>query len=368
MSIGRSQTDHLFKELTILDLSTVLAGPSVATFFAELGARVVKIEHPENKDVTRSWKLPDEDRNGSISAYFSSINYKKDYLFLDLLKSADLIKLNDLLETTDILISNFKRSDYERFGLTQEHLSTRYPKLIHGRISGYGAQSDRVAYDLILQAESGFMSMNGTPESGPVKMPVALIDVLASHQLKEGILCALIERERTTLGCHVDVSLLEAAISSLVNQASNFLMCGHIPGRIGSLHPNIAPYGELFQTADNRTISFAIGSDAHFKKLCQVLNIAELALNDKFCNNQSRVINRIELFRLLSEKVEKWSCEELLSQLHNLNVPAGEVKPLDRVFEDPIAQQMIREELIDNQKTKRVSSIAFKINGNQKTS
>src|SRR5690606_24722143 len=157
-------------------------------FFAELGAKVVKVEHPLHGDVTRSWKLPSEDENAEVSAYFSSVNYKKEYRKLDYTKAADRQEFLDLVASADILLTNFKVGDAEKFNLTTEVLQGVNPKLIHGRISGFGQDSDRVAYDLILQAESGFMSMNGTPESGPVKMPVALIDVLAAHQLKEGIL------------------------------------------------------------------------------------------------------------------------------------------------------------------------------------
>lgn len=352
--------NKLFAYLKILDLSTVLAGPSVAMFFAELGAEVIKIEHPILPDVTRTWKLPNEDKESSVSAYFSSINYKKKYLKLDLSQSDDKARLLSLLKESDVLITNFKRSDYNKFGLEKELLEQQFPKLIHGRISGYGCDSDRVAYDLILQAESGFMSMNGTAESGPVKMPVALIDVLAAHQLKEGLLCKLIEREKTGSGGEVSVSLLEAAISSLVNQASNYLMTGKVAERIGSLHPNIAPYGEIFQTADNKLITFAVGSDSHFEKLCSILNLKQLVSDEQFSTNQLRVVNRQVLFDTIQTEIKQKNAAEILSQCIELNIPAGEIKSLDQVFEDNKAESMIREELIDGVLTKRVTSIAFK--------
>lgn len=350
----------LFSNLKILDLSTVLAGPSVAMFFAELGAEVIKVEHPKHPDVTRSWKLPNEDKESSVSAYFSSINYNKQYVHLDLSLSDDKAKFMSLLQESDILISNFKRSDYQKFGLQKELLEQQFPKLIHGRISGYGNDSDRVAYDLILQAESGFMSMNGTRESGPVKMPVALIDVLAAHQLKEAILCKLIEREKTGSGGEVSVSLLEAAISSLVNQASNYLMAGKVAERIGSLHPNIAPYGEIFQTADNKQITFAIGSDSHFEKLCSILNLKQLVSDEQFSTNQLRVVNRQLLFDTIQTEIKQKNAAAILYQCLELNIPAGEIKSLDQVFEDDKAKSMIREEIIDGVLTKRVTSIAFK--------
>ena len=352
--------DNSLADLRVIDLSTVLAGPSVGTFLAELGASVVKIEHPKHPDVTRSWKLGNEDKSSPVSAYFSSINFKKSYVSLDLSKDEDLADFKKMIPETDILISNFKRGDAEKFGIEDHVLQTLNPRLIIGKITGYGSESDRVAYDLILQAESGFMSMNGTQESGPVKMPVAMIDVLAAHHLKEGILLALYQREKTGKGTSVSVSLYDAAVSSLVNQASNYLMAQHIPQRIGSLHPNIAPYGELFTTSDGATVTFAIGSDGHFQKLCEVLDLNELVTDLRFSDNQIRVQNRGLLHALLSKKVELFASESLLNALNERHVPAGKVKNLDDVFKDEAAQSLIREEIISGIPTKRITSVIFK--------
>lgn len=350
----------MLKGLRVIDLSTVLAGPSVGTFFAELGADVTKLEHPLHGDVTRTWKLPTEDKDTSVSAYFSSVNYGKKYGTIDL-KDPDQREqfLNEIRET-DILISNFKKGDAVKFGIEDDVLFDQNPKLIHGKISGYGAESDRVAFDLILQAESGFMSINGTPDSGPVKMPVALIDVLSAHHLKEGILLALYEREKTGKGKSVVVSLYDAAVSSLVNQASNYLMTGFIPHRIGSKHPNIAPYGELFTTKDGATITFAIGSNTHFSKLCAVLDISDLSEDQRFRNNQDRVINREALYDLMERAVSERDSSELLETLQLQNVPAGKVRTLDEVFEDPMSKRLIINENIDGVKTRRVKSVLFK--------
>src|SRR3989338_5685630 len=159
----------MLDDLKVVDASTVLAGPSVATFFAELGAQVVKVEHPIHVDVSRTWKLPVEAADRNISAYFSSVNYRKKYQFLDLRVSADHLTFLDLVKEADLLITNFKFGDAAKLKILDEDLLKLNPRLIIGKINGYGAESDRVAYDLILQAETGFMSMNGTPESGPVK-------------------------------------------------------------------------------------------------------------------------------------------------------------------------------------------------------
>jgi crotonobetainyl-CoA:carnitine CoA-transferase CaiB-like acyl-CoA transferase len=350
----------MFEGLKILDLSTVLAGPSVATFFAELGAEVIKIEHPKNPDVTRSWKLPSENQNEQVSAYFSSINYKKKFIRLNLQDSTDYIEFIELVKVSSIIISNFKKGDDIKLKISDEILRKFNPNLIIGKINGYGSDSDRVAYDLILQAETGFMSMNGTQSSGPVKMPVALVDVLAAHHLKEGLLLALLEKQKTGVARTIEVSLYDAAVSSLVNQASNYLMSGHVAERIGSLHPNIAPYGEIFETIDDKQITFAIGSDAHFQKLCKFLTIEDLSNDSKFKTNQSRVSHRSELFELLRVKISKLSSSEVYDSMQKLHVPCGIIQTIQDVFQNPEAQKMIREEIIDDLPTKRVTSIAFK--------
>jgi crotonobetainyl-CoA:carnitine CoA-transferase CaiB-like acyl-CoA transferase len=348
------------KELIVLDLSTVLAGPSVGMFFAELGAKVIKIEHPTQVDVTRTWKLPSENKSASVSAYFASVNYGKSYLNLDLRNVDDHKKLMNLVRTADVLISNFKKGDDQKLQLETSFLHAINPRLIIGKINGFGAESDRVAYDLILQAETGYMSMNGTKESGPIKMPVALIDVLAGHQLKEGILLALLERQISNEGREVSVSLYDAAVSSLANQASNYLMTGHIPQRMGSLHPNIAPYGELFTTKDQTIVTFAIGSDAHFQKLTRTLDLEEIATDERFSNNQARLMNRTILQEILQEAISTIESDTLLSDLHQQHVPCAKVKSLDEVFKEEQAQNLVRTENIDGIASKRVTSIAFK--------
>lgn len=346
--------------LKVIDLSTVLAGPSVGTFFAELGAQVLKVENAAIPDVTRSWKLPSENQESTISAYFSSVNYRKEYLQLNLKSEVDYTQFLDLVKDADILISNFKFGDEAKMKLTDEHLRAINSNLIIGKINGFGSESDRVAYDLILQAESGFMSMNGTPASGPVKMPVAFIDVLAAHQLKEGLLLALLERQLNGNAKTVEVSLYDAAICSLVNQASNYLMAKKVPQRIGSLHPNIAPYGEIFKTKDQQLITFAIGSPIHFEKLCTFLGLENLITDIRFSSNQNRVINRQLLFEILQARIVDFTADELLSNMLQQHVPAGKIKNLEAVFAEKKAQDLVRSEVIEKTETKRLTSIAFK--------
>ncbi|MBI3135699.1 MAG: CoA transferase [Bacteroidetes bacterium] len=350
------------KDLKVVEIASVLAGPSVGMFFAESGARVVKIENKRlGGDVTRSWKLPAEDKNASVSAYFAAINYKKEYHLVDFTNSSEFSTVLERIKNADILIANFKRGDAEKFGLDYTTLKQLNPRLIYGEISGFGEASDRVAYDLILQAESGFMHINGTEDSGPVKMPVALIDILAGHQLKEGILVALLNRHTTGTGCKVHVSLYDSAIASLANQASNWLMTGINPQRTGSKHPNIAPYGDIFTTNDKRQVTLAIGSDSQFAKLCTILNLEQLVPDVRFSANQARVKNRDELAGILAQKISLFESAALLEHLNKAFVPGALIRTIEEVFADDQAKELIREEVIDGKKTRRVSSVVFKI-------
>lgn len=350
----------LFSDLKILDLSSVLAGPSVASYFAELGAQVIKLEHPIHGDVTRSWRLPIEKNSDQISSYFSAVNYGKTYQSFDFADKNSRDRLKLMVENSDVILSNFKKGDDEKFGLEDKDLLSWKDDLILAKISGFGQESDRVAYDLILQAETGFMSLNGDETGMPTKMPIALIDVLAAHHLKEGILIALLQKERTGKGSILEVSLYDAALSSLMNQASAYLMHGHVGRRMGSKHPNIAPYGELFSTKDKQLVTFAIGSHRHFELLCEVLDLAYIAQMDEFSSNAQRVIHRDKLFIVLQEKVQKLESDALLKKLHQRYVPCAVVKNLDAVLTDAAAQFLILEEEINGQLTKRIRSTIVK--------
>lgn len=348
---------QFFSNLKVIELAGVLAGPSVGVFFSELGAKVIKIENPKTGgDVTRSWKCEKENPSDKESAYYWSVNTGKEILFLDISDEKDLQKFYALVKDADILITNFKKGDDAKLKVTYSQLSTLNPQLISASISGFGAQSSRTAYDLILQAEAGFMLINGEPDSKPVKMPVALIDVLAGHHLKEAILIALLEREKTKKGCHVDVSLFDSAIASLVNQATNWLIGGHLPLAAGSQHHNIAPYGELFTTKDYHTITFAIGSNRQFKALCDLLELGELLTEEKFSSNQNRVKNREELFELLNIEVEKMNFDTLYKKCLDLEIPIGKLRNMKEVFELPEAKAMLKQ---FGNKT-AVNSVAFK--------
>ncbi|MBA2611967.1 MAG: CoA transferase [Bacteroidetes bacterium] len=350
-----------FKDLKIIELAGVLAGPSVGYFFAELGAKVIKIENPKTKgDITRSWKLKTEDPKEDSSAYFWSVNSNKEFLFLDISNPSQLQKFYDLVKDADILITNFKAGDDVKLKVDQPTLSKLNPQLIYASINGFGNNNPRTAYDLILQAESGFMFMNGEPNSKPVKMPVAIIDLLAGHQLKEAILISLLKRYKTKKGCHVSVSLFDSAIASLANQATNWLIAKQLPKATGSLHPNIAPYGELFDTKDNQLITFAIGSNAQFKSLCELIQYPSLASDPKYANNQLRIQNRIQLYHLIYNYIKEFNFKDIYKLCLEKEVPIGKIRDLKEVFELPEAKAMINKFPYNKSELKNVSGIAFK--------
>ncbi len=355
--------ESFFKDLKVVELANVLAGPAVGMFFAELGAQVIKIENKlTNGDVTRSWRLAAENKETTISAYYASVNWNKRSVFLDLNKSEDKQQVYNYIKDADIVISNYKPGDDQKLGMDYETLKKINSTLIYAHLTGFGKFNKRTAYDLVLQAETGFMYINGTKESGPLKMPVALIDVLAAHQMKEAILIALIKRIKTGKGSSIHVSLFDSAIASLANQASNWLMTKFDPQPIGSLHPNIAPYGETFITKDKKQIVLAVGNDKQFEKLCVSLNCEELFKNVKFASNSNRVKNRNELFLLLQPIFENRISAELMNNFILKDIPAGIVKSVKEVFDTPEINSLILTENngVDNE-SKRVKTLAFSI-------
>lgn len=348
-----------FQDLKVVELASVLAGPSVGMFFAELGCDVKKVEHPSG-DMTRKWKLPKESEDANISGYYCSVNWGKEVHFLNLKDPEDNKKVREWIADADILISNFKYGDADKFNLTYQSLKDNNPRLIYSHLSGYGSDVPRTAFDVVIQAETGFMQMNGQNDGPPTKMPVALMDVLAAHQMKEGILCALLEREKTGKGGLIEASLIDSGIASLANQATNYLMGDSIPIRKGSIHPNIAPYGEYFECKDGKIMVLAVGTDKQFKLLCEILALAEIAHDERFSNNQSRVSNRQALDEALSPAFLKKTSSDWNVLFVEANVPAGIVKSMDDVFKNQSAQDLILNEEVDGLNTKRVKSVVFK--------
>ena len=243
-----------------------------------------------------------------------------------------------------------------------ETLKTINPKLIFAKLTAFGENDDTPAFDVVLQAEAGFLYMTGEADRAPVKMPVALIDLLAAHQLKEGLLVALLQRERTGKGSFVTASLVESAIASLANQATNWLMGNHIPQRMGTMHPNIAPYGDVFYTSDDKPIVLAVGTERQFANLCDGLHLTKLTKNEQFKTNAARVRNRVALKSILAKAIKKYKRTAILNQLKLKKVPVGSIRNMQEVFELEAAKQMIlRETLEDGTVTERVRTVVFEV-------
>jgi crotonobetainyl-CoA:carnitine CoA-transferase CaiB-like acyl-CoA transferase len=349
-----------FKGLKVVELAGVLAGPAVGTFFAELGAEVTKVENKKaGGDVTRGWRVSGESEE-SISAYYASVNFGKKVFMADLTEESDRSKLKNLIEDADIVISNYLPRVAQKFQLDYASVHKVNPKVIYLELKGY-QNSNKPAYDVVLQAETGWISMTGTDEENLAKLPVALIDVLAGHQLKEAALMALLHRERTGEGSHTICSLEEASLSALANQASNYLMAGKVAKPIGTAHPNIAPYGDSFKTRDGIRFVLAVGSEAHFSHLISVLNVEDLSSDPRFESNSARVENRASLIEALQMKIGEWKYSDLAEKLEQAGVPFGEIKKLDKVLESETAQSMILNDQIEGHPGSRLSGIAFNI-------
>ena len=334
--------DHLpLGNLRVLELANVLAGPSVGMFLAELGAEVIKIESPKTSgDGTRQWKLPEEDSANTVSAYFASVNWGKRSVAIDLSQNIGLKLVHRLIPETDIVIASYRPGSAQKLAMDYETLARINERLIYVSISSFGPNSHRPGYDAIVQAESGFFYLNGLPDGPSVKLPVALMDVLAGHQAKEAVLLALLERMETGKGKHVEVSLIQSALAALVNQGSNWLVAGHDPQRMGSGHPNIVPYGEPLQCADGKYLVVAAGTDKQFGLLCQVLGDSDLFGDARFQNNRQRVQHRTILMERLQQLATKWESNDLFQRLTEAGVPAGRIWSVSEALGQPAAKEI----------------------------
>ena len=351
----------LLQDLVVVELASVLAGPLVGSFLAEHGAKVIKIENKKyGGDVTRQWKLGNEDAETKISAYYASANYGKEVIALDLVEESDYGHLISILSDADVVISNFQKKTALKLKVDYQSIVSHVPEIIFAQLVAYSWDDPRPGYDLVMQAEAGFISMNGTVSGEMAKMPVALIDVIAGHQIKEAILLSLLSKSKDGRGSYSEISLYKSAISALANQASNYLMSGHVPKPMGTLHPNIAPYGDIVITNDKKKVILAIGSDKQFEKLGKTLKLA-VELLHTFRLNKVRVSKRDELMLQIRSKIEALSYNSLKLSLQNANIPFCSIAQLDEVFENPLAKEMIIEETIEYQNTRKVSNTAFTI-------
>lgn len=327
-----------YKDLVVIELARVLAGPWIGQILADLGATVIKVESPEGDD-TRRWGPPflrDQDGQKADAAYFHSCNRGKRSIVADL-KSEDGRKLvQDLVADADVLIENFKVGGLKQYGLDYATLSARQPKLVYCSVSGFGQDgpyAQRPGYDFLSQAMAGIMDLTGDADGEPQKMGVAFADIFTGLYGLIGIQAALAQRERTGKGQLIDVSLLDSMVGVLANQAMNYLVSGTPPRRMGNVHPNICPY-QTFATADEQIV-IAVGNNEQFVKLCDVLGQAELGADARYASNELRVANRDALCDALQAAFSEWPRAKLLEALADAGVPAAPINSLAEVFADP---------------------------------
>jgi formyl-CoA transferase len=317
----------------VLDLTRVVAGPYCSMFLGDLGADVVKVEQPGVGDDTRGWGPP---FTGGESAYYLCINRNKRSLTLDLKSKRAVELLRQLVKVADVVIENFRPGTMERLGLAEQDLRKLNPRLIYASLTGFGANgpmSDWPGYDLIVQAWGGLMSITGAPDGEPVKVGVAIIDLVAGLMLGKAVTAALFAREKIGVGQRIDTSLLEAEVASLINVGSNYLVGGKVPTRWGNAHPNIVPY-QNFKTADGYLV-IGVASEVIWKRFCQAIGRPNLTDDACFANNSLRVENRTKLIALLSEVFLQRDNETWFELLTAAEVPCSPVQTIDQVFQAP---------------------------------
>jgi len=335
----------------VADLSTVLAGPYATMLLGDLGADVVKVEPPDG-DPTRSWGPPwVGERPDRTAAYYLSVNRNKRSIRLDLRTDAGRDVLSRLVARADVLVDNARTGGLSRLGFGDERLAELNPDLVQLAITGYGTtgpDADRAGYDFVVQAESGLMSITGfADEDGgrPTKVGVAIADVVTGLHAAVAILAGLLARERGRVaGQRIDVSLLAATLSALVNQAQNAWVGGEAPGRLGNAHPNIVPY-ETFATADG-DIAVAVGSERQWRRFCVALELPALLDDPRFATNGDRVTNRAALRPVLAARLASRPSAAWLDALRAADVPAGAINDLRAAWDAPAARALGAVEMI----------------------
>jgi len=328
----------------VLDLSRVLAGPWASQVLADLGADVIKVERPGSGDDTRGWGPPWlRDRSGletAESAYFLSANRGKRSVTIDVARPEGQALVRRLAEGSDVLLENFKVGALARHRLGYEDLAAVNPRLVYCSISGFGQTGPyrrRAGYDFLVQAMGGLMSITGEPDGaaggGPMKVGVAIADVLTGMYAATAVLAALAGRERTGRGQHVDLSLLDVQVAMLANQAQAYLVTGRPPGRLGNAHPSIVPY-QVFATRDGHIV-LAVGNDGQFARFCQAAGRPDLARDERFATNSARVLNRETLVPMLAAALVERGSAEWIAALEDAGVPCGPINDLAQVFDDP---------------------------------
>ena len=329
--------------LRILDLSRVLAGPSCCQLLGDLGADVIKVERPGVGDETRTWGPPfltDAAGNDTTeSAYYLCANRNKRSVTVDMAQPEGAALVKRLLGRCDVLVENFKAGGLAKYGLGYDDLKAEFPTLIYCSITGYGQTGPyaaRPGYDMMAQGMGGIMSITGEADGPPVKVGVAINDVMSGMYTAVALLSALRHRDRTGKGQHIDISLLDAQVSWLYNQGLNYLTSGDAPGRLGTAHPNSAPY-QAFPTSDGYII-IAANNDGQFNRFCEVADAMDLLDDPRFGTNPDRVRNRAALTEAVSAVTRTRAIDDWIEALSAAGVGCAPINTIDRVFADPQVQ------------------------------
>ena len=330
--------------IKVLDLSRVLAGPSCTQILADLGAEVIKVERPHIGDETRHWAPPVF--SDDTSAYYATINRNKKSLTVDITTPAGQTIIKQLITDSDIVVENFKVGGLKKYGLDYDSLKQDNPRLIYASLTGFGQtgpDAKRPGYDYIIQGLSGLMSITGPSDGEPHKVGVAVVDLFAGLQLTIGIQAALLARQNTGLGQHVDVALLDSALSMLANVGMNHLASGKVPPRLGNQHPNIVPY-QVFEAEGNQHFILACGNDNQFAKLCTVLGV-DWHTDERFATNPQRVANRELLCDELTKQFAERTRTYWLEVLDQAGIPCGAIHNVAEALAMP--QALAREMIVD---------------------
>ena len=316
----------------ILDLTRVLAGPVCTMMLGDLGADVIKVERPDGGDETRGWGPPFDPRGES--GYFLSVNRNKLSLAADFDIPADRELIHQLVGDADVVVENFRPGTLERRSLGHQRIRAKHPGLIWCTITGFGPDTERPGYDYVVQAERGWMAITGARDGPPMKVGVALADVIAGKDAAIAVLGALVSRSTKGVGRHVSVSLARSAAAALVNVAQNALLTGEEASRWGNAHPNLVPY-ELFEAAD-RPIVIAVGSDAQWIACVRALDLSSLAADPALATNAGRLAHRGRVVKEISTRVRQLNAAEWVRRLDAAGVPNGVVKSvLETLREEP---------------------------------
>lgn len=331
----------------VLDLSRILAAPWAAQVLADLGAEVIKVERPGNGDDTRAWGPPflkdAEGKDTKEAGYYLAVNRGKRSITLSLDKPEAQRIVRELALQADIVLENYKAGTLARYGLDAASLRALNPRLIYCSVTGFGQtgpRRDQPAYDFLIQAMGGLMSVtgekDGRPGGGPQKVGVPIVDLMTGMYTAVAVLAALARRNETGQGETIDIGMLDVQVATLANQAMNYLVSGKVPQRNGNAHPNIQPQ-DVYACADGDVI-LVVGNDGQFSKLCEVLGLSVLATDERFATNAQRVRNIGELSALLRERFMQWERGALITALDAAGVPCGAINNVAEVFEDPQVQ------------------------------